>query len=93
MMRTIVIRVDVRASSLQHRLDAAVHLFDDGFGEQPARDARLVGYQDESQPGVIQGADRVDRPRIERQALDAIEKAPLFDEGTVPIDKHSRCWR
>ncbi len=87
-VRTIVIRIDVRPAGLEQVGDMAVHAFDDRFAEEPARDARLVRDHHDAQPGSVERAHRVDAPRIQGDALDAIEIADLFDERAVAVDEH-----
>ena len=80
MVRTIVIRVDAGAAGLEQAGDVLMDIVDDRFGEEPPRHARLVGRQHDAEAGAIERAHGVDRPRIELDALDAIEIADLFDE-------------
>ena len=87
MVRTIVIRVDARAAGLEQAGDLPVHLVDDRLGEEPARDARLVGDHDDAQAGAVERADRVDAPGIELDTLGPIEVADLLDERAVAIEK------
>ena len=64
-----------------------MHLVDHRFGEEPARDAGLVRDEDDAEAGAVERANRVDRPGIERQALDAIEIADLLDDRAVAIEE------
>ena len=49
MVRTIVIRVDARAAGRETRAEMAVGLLDERFREEPPRDARLVGDDDDEE--------------------------------------------
>ena len=91
MVRTIVIRVDARATGLEQLRDMAMHVGDDRFGEKPARHARLVRDEDDAKTGPVQHADRIDRPRIQLDAFLPIQIADFFDQRAVPIEKHRRC--
>ena len=88
MVRTIVIRVDARAAASQQRRQMPVHLVDDRFGEEPARDAGLVRHHDDGKAGAIEqrGPHRSTRDRTRR--VDAIEVADFLDEGAVAIEEH-----
>ena len=88
MVRTIVIRVDVGAALGQHLRHVPVHLVDDRLGEEAARDARLIRDHHDGEAGAIERADGVDRPRIELDALGAIEIPDFFDDRAVAIEKH-----
>ena len=87
MVRTIVIRVDVGATLGEHRRHVPVHVVHDRFGEEPARDARLIGDHHDGQARAIERADGVDRPRVELDALGAIEVSHFFDDRAVAIQK------
>ena len=88
MMRTIVIRVDVRAARGEQRGDVAVDLVDDRFGEEAARHARLVRHHDDAEPARFSARMASMVHGIERDALQAIEIADLLDDRAVAIEEH-----
>ena len=75
------------------RLDVAMRVFDERLSEEPARDTRLVGHDHDGQAGAIQGADRIDGPRIELDAIDGVEVADVHDHRAVAIEEHGRPHR
>ena len=87
MMRTIVIRVDARAAGGQHLGHPAVHILDDGRGEKPAGNARLVAYEHDGETRAVEDANRVDGPREKLDALGTIEVPDFFDDGAVAVEK------
>ena len=53
----------------------------------PPRDARLVGHDDDDEAGAVEHAHGVDAVRKEDQPLEPIEIAGLLDEGPVAIEE------
>src|SRR5207249_3921331 len=80
MVRTIVIRIDARASWCEERVEVAVDVLDEPFGEIAAGHTCLVCRHHDAETGPIEEADGVDRPRIHRDAADALEIPDVFDE-------------
>jgi hypothetical protein len=89
MVRTIVIRVEVRASGSQQIGNMAMHCVDDRFGKKSARDARLIRDDHDADVGLVQGADRADGPWIQLHALRSIEVSDLLDERAIAIQEDS----
>ena len=90
MVRTIVIRVEVRAARREQIGDSAVHPIHHRFREESAGDPRLVRDHDDGDAGVVERANRVGGKRIENDAVGTIEIADLFDQRAVPIEKDRR---
>ena len=87
MVRTIVIRVDARPAGGETRAEVAVRLLDERFREEPPRHPRLIGDDDDDEAGAIEGADGVDGPWKQRDPIQAIEIADVFDQRAVAIQK------
>ena len=63
-------------------------VLDEPFGEIAAGHTCLVCRHHDAETGPIEEADGVDRPRIHRDAADALEITDVFDERAIPIQKH-----
>src|SRR4051794_16737226 len=88
MVRTIVIRVQVRTALGEQRRHLSMNVVEDRLREEPARDARLIGDQDDAEARTVQCANRIDRPWIESEALDAIQISDFLDDRAVAIEEH-----
>ena len=70
--------------------DVPVRLGDERLVEDPARDARLVGDDDDGEARAVQQPDGVDAVRKEHQPLEPIEIPDFLDERAVAIEKDGR---
>src|SRR5204863_7213837 len=57
------------------------------FGEEPARDARLIADQHDREFCAIECLNRCNRPGKQLDALRTIEIADFFDDGAVAVEK------
>ena len=89
-MGAVVVGVDTRGLRLQQ----LVHPADGGlvviFGEEPARDARLVGHNDGGQARVIELAHRLRRAGQEAHVAGVAQVVPVLDQCAVAIEEHRR---
>jgi len=69
------------------RAEVAVRLLDERFREEPPRHPRLVGDDDDGESAAIEGTDGVDGPGKQRDSIEAIEIADVFDQRAVAIQK------
>src|ERR687887_510687 len=79
MMRTIVVGVDARAAGRQALVDAAGRFVDESLRQDAARDARLIGDDDDRQPRAIQRANHIDAPRKKYDLIEMAEEPDVFD--------------
>src|SRR5262245_5641195 len=87
MVRTIVIRIDARPAGGEPRAETTVRLLDERFREEAPRHPRLVGDDDDDESAAVEGADGVDGPRKQRNPIETIEIADVFDQRAVAIQK------
>ena len=87
MVRTIVVRVDVRAALGQKVGHFPVHGVDHVLGEETASHARLVRDEHDRQTGPVEHADRVNRPRKELDPFGTIEVTHFLDDGAVAVQE------
>ena len=59
----------MRAGLGEQPIDMVVNGMDDRFAEESARDARLVGHDDDAKAGGVEGTDRISAVGIQLDAL------------------------
>ena len=64
-----------------------VRFRDEGLAHETAADAGLIGDDHDRPTRAIQQAHRIDREREQREPLEPIQIARLFDEGAIAIEK------
>src|SRR6266567_1064096 len=88
MMRTIVHRVYSRALAsklFDHSRMNSVECF---FAVHPARDPRLVGYDDGQQSGLVDQSHGFGSPRVHDQLVRRRHVADIFVERAVAVDEY-----
>ena len=90
---TVVIAVDAGTSALQPAIDLAMDGANEGLLDDSAPDGGLVRDHDRRESRPLDQSQCVDRPRKQRQLLEAIEVAALLDDRAVAIEKNCRSAR
>src|SRR6266849_6146418 len=88
MMRTIVHRVYSRALASKLFDHSRMNSFKCFFAVHPARDARLVGYDDGQQSGLVDQSHRFGSPRVDDQLVRRRHVADIFVERAVAVDEY-----
>src|SRR5258706_2977833 len=89
MMRTIVHRVYSRSLAGKLFDHSRMNGAECCFAVHPARDPRLVGYDDGQQSGLVDQSHRFGSPRVDDQLVVRRHVADIFVERAVTVDEYS----
>ena len=87
MMRAVIQRVEIGAAGLQPPAHLVVADLDEARIDQPVRDARLIGDDDQRVAGALEQPQRIGRPRKQLEVLEPVQITDVDVECPVAIQK------
>jgi len=87
-VRTIINRIEVRASLGQFPFHTVVDIVQQRFRKIAAGNSRLIGDHDHGHSGLIQASDGFGCKRKHTKTVEMIQVADLFGDGAIAIEEY-----